>query len=463
MGRTPDVLVVLADQWRGQDQGWIGNDEVHTPHLDKLTETGVAIECTIANHPVCTPSRGDLLTGVHPHRHRAVANDIPIDPTVPTWATVLRDAGHRTSWIGKWHLDGPVRDAPVPAGTAGFDRFASTSCSHDYLDGHYFLSQPGQPPQRVDFAGYEPEVQTELALAALAEPVDEPKCVVVSYGPPHNPYPDVPRRYLDRYDPAGLTLRPNVAAAGQSAQRARLAQYYAGISAVDTQLGRLVADLAERGRLDDTLLIVTADHGDMLGSHGRVAKQVPYAESVRVPLVVHWPAELPSRRFARADGVVGIVDLAATVLDLLGQPSLPHSDGRSVATALRTGTGLPQRALIGNLISVDEGWRQGVGEWRGFVDTTTTYARDINGQPWLLFDDLADPAQLTNLAGTEATASLIATAGALLDQLLAEADDPGGDAATVLRRADRVEEWNARERQQHGERARLLPTGGMDK
>lgn len=448
--RRPDVVLVIADQWRGQDQGWIGNADVQTPHLDQLVTTGVALSGCYANHPVCGPSRASLLTGLLPEDHLVVANDLPLAEDVATLGTALRAAGYRTGWVGKWHLEGLPRDAGIKPGRRGFDWFASTNCSHDYLDGHYYT---GSEPQRVDFTGYEPEIQTELAIDFLTQaPPAVPSCVVVSYGPPHDPYPDVPAVYRDRYDADTLTVRAN--AVDDPDARERLAQYYAGITAIDDQIGRLVGELSACGRLDQTLLVVTADHGDMLGSHGRRAKQVPYAEATSVPQVWHWPAGLAPARLST--GVVGLVDLTPTVLDLLGLPPLPHVYGRSYAPALRGDGALRDRVLLGNAVSVDEGWRQGVGEWRGFVDQRLTYARHVDGTPWVLFDDHADPWQLTNLVDGPASADRLRAADRSLDEMLNEAADLDLPAEALLRRLGLVELWNAREHELNGAEARPL-------
>ncbi len=447
--RRPDVVLVLADQWRGQDQGWAGNAEVATPRLDALARTGVAVGGACANHPVCGPSRASLLTGLLPHDHRAVANDLPLVDGVPTLGTALRDLDYRTGWIGKWHLEGLPRDSGIRPGRRGFDWFATTNCSHDYLDGHYYT---GEDLHRVDFTGYEPHVQTELARAFLDQPGDQPTFLVVSYGPPHDPYPDVPPEYRERYDADALTPRANAGTDAES--RERLAQYYAGITAVDEQIGALVDHLADRGRLDDTLIVVTSDHGDMLGSHGRRAKQVPYAEAVRVPMVWHWPNGLAPRRLD--DGLVGLVDLAPTVLDLVDGPALPGVYGRSFVGALRGVGALRDRVLLGNVVSVDEGWRQGVGEWRGFVDATTTYARSVDGSPWLLFDDGADPWQQVNLVDDRTASRRLAEADRRLDALLAEAGDDELPAEPLLRRLGLVERWNDRERELNGAEGRPL-------
>jgi arylsulfatase A-like enzyme len=446
--RGPNVLLVLADQWRGCDQGWIGNPDVQTPNVDALAARGVRVRDAYANSPVCGPSRASLLTGLLPHRHHVVANDLPLRAGLPTIADVFASAGYRTGWIGKWHLDGLPRDKWVaPDRRGGFDFWASSHCTHDYFDGHYYV---GDDPRPVRFRGYEPVVHTDLAREFLAAEAERPFFLSVSYNPPHDPYPDVPQHYLDRYDPEQLTPRANCA--DGPAERERLQQYYAGITAVDAQLGRLVAALRDSGRLDDTVVVVTSDHGDMLGSQGRRAKQVPYEESVRVPLVVHWPAGLAARD---ADGLIGLVDLPTTILGLIGAPQLSGVYGRDLSAGLAGRGALREEVLLGNTVSFDEGFRQGVPEWRGFRDRHRTYARSADGTPWLLFDDVADPWQQRNLVRD---AAAVRAADARLDDMLAEAGDEPAPAAVTLERLGLVEAWNGREVELHGEAGRVLTT-----
>lgn len=451
MGDRANVLLVLADQWRGTDQGWRGNTEVLTPHLDALAANGVRVPNAYANSPVCGPSRGSLLTGRLPHEHGVVANDLPLRADVPTVAEVLVAEGYRTGWIGKWHLDGLPRDGWVaPGRRRGFEFWASTNCSHEYMDGHYWTGD--DEPERRAFQGYEPVAQTDLALDFLSADGDRPFFLVVSYGPPHDPYPDVPEEYLERYGGTRLTPRANATATPADVER--LLEYYAAITAVDTQLGRIVAGLDELGVLDDTLVVVSSDHGDMLGSHGRRAKQVPYEESVSVPLVLHWPAGLGAR--VADDGLIGLVDLPTTVLGLVGAPPLTGAYGRDLSGALRDGGRMRDVVLLGNFVSFDEGFRQGVPEWRGLRDRRVTYARQVDGTPWLYFDNAEDPWQLRNLVESPDRAADVRAADERLDVLLREVGDDCLPARVTLEQLDLVELWNARERELHGQAARLL-------
>ncbi|MFG1702710.1 sulfatase-like hydrolase/transferase [Nonomuraea sp. M3C6] len=450
---APNVVVLLADQWRGQDQGWLEGttervSQVRTPNLDRLAAGGAAIAGGRASSPVCGPSRASLLTGRLPHQHGVVANDLPLSPRLETLGTALSGAGYQTGWIGKWHLAGLPRDKWVPpAARPGIEHWAGVDCSHDHVDGHYYVGT--ESPTRIEFTGYEPEVQTDLAVEFLAEQ-DAPFFLTVSYNPPHDPYDSVPVHLRTGYPIDRMTVPPNTPDSDEQREVQRL--YWSAITAVDTQIGRIVAALDRLGLRKNTIIVVTSDHGDMLGAHGLRAKQSPYAEAVRVPMVINAPG-VPAYRPA---GLLGLVDLAPTLLGLLGLPPI-GAYGRDLSDQLRSGGPLRPELLIGNWVSFDNGYDQGIGEWRGMVTDELTYARTVDGRPWLLFDDRTDPWQLDNLVADPASAGRVAEADARLAALLAEAEDAFPPADRLLTQLGLIDDWNARESALRGDRARLLP------
>ncbi|GAA2212248.1 sulfatase [Nonomuraea monospora] len=464
---APNLVILLADQWRGQDQGWLsggadrepqGRDspgartsQVRTPNLDRLAAGGAAVAGGLAGSPVCGPSRASLLTGSLPHQHGVVANDLPLSPQRETLATALSAAGYRTGWIGKWHLAGLPRDKWVPpAARPGIGYYAGVDCSHQHVDGHYYTGP--ETRDRIAFTGWEPRIQTDLALDFLTETGGRPFFLTISYNPPHDPYDSVPAHLRTGYPAGRMTVPPNTP--DTPAQRELQRLYWSAITAVDAEIGRVVAGLDRLGLRGDTIVVVTSDHGDLLGAHGLRAKQSPYAEAVRVPMVINGPG-VPAYR---PDGLLGLADLAPTLLGLLGLPPI-GAYGRDLSDRLRSRLPLREELLIGNWVSFDNGYDQGIGEWRGFVTGELTYARRAAG-PWLLFDDRADPWQLRNLAADPASAGRVAGADARLTELLAEAEDGELPAGRLLAELDLIDDWNARESALRGDRARLLPAPG---
>jgi len=420
---SPNVIVVLTDQHRASALGCADDEPVETPNLDRLAASGTRFANAYANCPLCAPSRASLLTGQFPPDTGVTDNGDRLDANVRTIGDVFEAAGYRTGYVGKWHLSGEEENYGLASSSVadhvrshGFDRAVIPEAAHAYFDVDHFVDG-----ERVETAGYAPRVQTDYARQFLRES-QQPTFLVVSYGPPHNPYEQVPETFRDRYDPAELPLRPNVepilpiasdhpepgamwappSSVGSvdlavsdrtyTDPRAGLADYYASITAVDHQLGRLLEELDQLGMREETLVVYGSDHGDQLWSQGHAQKGVPYEESIRIPLVVRWPGEVPEDRVT--DEVTSLVDLAPTLYGLIDIESSADTAGEDHSPVVRGG---------------DESGREAVplanyaAGWRGVRTERYTYARmepaalpHLPDGGWLLFDNQFDPYQLEN-------------------------------------------------------------------
>ncbi len=442
------------------DIGPAGNPDVRTPNLDRLAGDGTRLARAYANCPVCTPSRAVLLTGRHAIATRVVANDLPLPEDMPSIGRCLRDSGYRTGYIGKWHLDGVPRSRWTPPGPRrhGFDDFwAAYNCAHAYLHASYYRDTP----EPIRIAGYEPVAQTDLLLEFIGRRDARPFAAFLAFGPPHDPYEQVPAEYLALYGPEALRLRPNVRPvppgpgdlSGGRDPRRTLAQYYAQVSALDAQVGRILDHLDAAGLGRDTLVVFTSDHGDMLWSQGRMMKQQPWEESIHVPLLFRWPGQVPAG--ATADGLIGLVDLMPTLLALAGVPVPAGVQGADLSGLVTgSGAGRPE-VYIYDLVAVDQSHAQGIPEWRGVRTARHTYARTRDGA-WLLYDNTDDPYQLDNLAGRPEAAGLQRDLDRSVQRWLRATGDafpPGADLIAGLGLATL---WNARERELHPRAPRLV-------
>jgi len=457
----PNLLFVFADQMRSHDMGCAGNGDVQTPNLDRLASEGLMFSNAFANCPVCTPSRATILTGLYPISHRAVANDLPLPTATTSIGMLARQAGYRTGYVGKWHLDGVPRDRFTPPGPrrSGFDYWAAWNCSHQYFDARYHRDSP----QPIEIQGYEPVAQTDLAIEFLHQPDPRPFCLFVSWGPPHDPYDQVPAEYRSLYDPQQIKLRANVRSlqtstkdrAGQMGPAKCLARYYAAITALDEQLGRLLAALNQCRLDDNTIVVFSSDHGDMLFSHGMLKKQQPWEESIRIPLLIRWPGHVPER--TKADALISTVDFAPSLLTLMDiAPDVAMEGTDLSALILGRQADAPSAVLLMDLVTVDEGLDQGLREWRGIRTARHTYARWADGRPWLLIDNSTDPLQLNNLIEDPAAAGLRARLDAQLQGRLQRLGDRCEPWDELIRRLDLIDVWNARETNLRWTRKRLL-------
>jgi arylsulfatase A-like enzyme len=213
-----------------------------------------------------------------------------------------------------------------------------------------------------------------------------------------------------------------------------LANYYAHCTALDDCVGTLWAALKESALDNNTLIVFSSDHGDLLGSHGRQNKQQPYDESIRVPLLLHWPAGLGTRP-RTVDAMIGSEDLMPTILGLCGIRIPDTVEGRNYGGYLNGGENPSDGAELISCATPFGEWssKQGGKEYRGVRTKRFTYVRDLTG-PWLLFDNELDPYQQTNLVGQPQHASLQAELNATLEQKLHAAHDQFLPGETYLKK-----------------------------
>ena len=442
----PNIVLVFADQMRASAMGCAGNPDVISPVMDQLAADGVYCENGIANTPVCCPNRGTLLTSTYPTCHNVQVNDMPVRTDLPSLGTVAKDNGYDTAYIGKWHLDGSPRTKFTPPGPRrlGFDDWAVYNCSHAYMDPKYYRNSP----EVIREEGYEPEVQTNIALDYLESRKHNktPFCMVVSWGPPHDPYDQVPQKYIDMYDPAKITLQPNVIepidnklAHGKDC-RTTIAQYYAAVTALDEQLGRMIDKLKAMGEMDNTLFIFTSDHGDMLWSHGMMKKQAPWAESVDVPLLMRMPSKLDAG--VKRDALFGTVDLLPTICGLLDWDKPATLQGVDLSPCLIDPNATqPTTSLIANYHGFSEAHHQNLYAWRGVRTKTHSYIEKPNRQPWMLLDNQADPYQLNNLIGKTEVGAVQQELFDALTRWLNITDDPALSDDEQLKHFGLFELW----------------------
>jgi len=453
MSSQPNLLIVFSDQHRWCDLGCAGNDEVLSPNLDAFAQGGLQFNAAYSNCPLCVPARGTLLTGLHALKHKAIANDLPVDTSLESFGTRLKSAGYASGYIGKWHLGGVPRDQAIEAPRRlGFDTWKVRQCSHDYLHPVYH----DEANQLHVCEGYEPVVQTDLALDFLnAQTADSPWGLVLSWGPPHEPYDAVPEQYRKHFNPAALTLRGNVpdelgpiAGAGEMGEpelREWLAGYYAHIMALDEQFGRIVAQLKANGQWENTLILYTSDHGDLLGSHNMIFKQMPHEESSHIPLIAG--GGLPELARGQCDGLISLVDLLPTVLSFLNVDFDADAVDGTDLSRLLVDPSAPGADLVYlySLLPCHYAVTRGDASWRTIRTKDSTFAYNADtGSDWLLFDNRKDPLQQTNLI--DACPDL--DVSALRDQLFEciRQYDRNLSWQELIQKEDFVDAWNHSQR-----------------
>lgn len=379
--RPPNIVVCLCDQLRSFSVGCYGDAHARTPNIDRLAVGGVRFEQAFSNNPVCTPSRSSLLSGQYGRTCTGeignVADDPPtpvrrrlVDPTLPE---ALRGAGYQTALIGKWHID------PSPM-SVGFDYSLHPLTIHRYAQQTFLENDK----RWFDVGPYAPDFEGQQVRRYIGENRDRPFFLFYNISLPHEPIgaAEMPPQYAGMFDPAQVPLRPNVYKDGQAAHREQwfkiytiwdyfwrvaprpcwnasprcnypgqigelptdalpagfdlrhlTALYYGATAWTDALVGGLRASLEENGLLDNTIVVFLSDHGDNLGSHHLFNKDCLYEESIRIPMIFHWPQGLSPR--VDATHLSQIIDVAPTLLGLAGVDAPPTMQGRNLAAAMR--------------------------------------------------------------------------------------------------------------------------------
>ena len=263
----PNIVYILTDQWRGSALGYAGNPNVKTPFLDTFAKESVNFTNAISVTPVCTPHRAALLTGKFPTTTGMFVNDLYLPSEELTMAEIYKEAGYNTAYWGKWHLDGHGRSTYIPKERRqGFEYWKALECSHNYNKMPYY---DNDDPELKHWKTYSPFAIVEDAnsyLAARAKE-DKPFLAVLSIATPHFPHNSAPQKYKDMYPPDSLILNPNVPKDIETRIRKELQGYYAHATATDAAIGQLLQQIETLQLTDNTIIVFSADHGEMMGAH----------------------------------------------------------------------------------------------------------------------------------------------------------------------------------------------------
>jgi arylsulfatase A-like enzyme len=403
--RPPNVLFIIADEWRAQATTYNGDPNVRTPNLDKLARQSISFDNAISGCPVCCPARASIMTGQYPLTNGVFINDVELKPNAPTLAETFTKAGYSTGYIGKWHLYGSPdgnygrRLAPVPPDKRlGFDYWKACECTHEYNHSLYYEGNDTTPKY---WPGYDAFSQTDDACRFIEQRAksQNPFFLFLSLGPPHFPYPTAPEKYKAMYQKQALTLRPNVPKEKRAEAEDILRGYYAHMAALDDCFAKLLTTLEKQQISEDTIVVFTSDHGDMMLSQGLTTKLYPWDESVRIPFLLRYP-----RRFGQTARRINktpcsMPDIMPTLLSLAGLKTPEAVQGVDMFTSKANS------AFISLPVPITEARKYGFAEYRGIRTETHTYVRTRQG-PWLLYDNLKDPYQMHNLAAQKIPAAL---------------------------------------------------------
>jgi arylsulfatase A-like enzyme len=429
VGYRPNVLMIVSDQERADVLGCYGGP-CRTPAIDGLAADGVRFETCLAPSAICSPTRASFLTGLYPHGHGILNNvhepdalRVELAPGTVTYPELLREAGYRLGYVGKWHAG---RGGPQARGfhdvVMAPDVVAGAN-DEAIVEAEPELSEPiyaSYPHGRLLIAGIDPrppgstetrrDADAAIGLLRQYADLDRPFCIRLDFEGPHHPYMP-PEPYAALYEPEEIAPWPNFAddATTKPAAQARLieqrgvvgwtwadwqpvvARYFGFVSFIDAEIGRVLDAVDELGLRDTTIVIHTADHGDMTGSHGGQFNKGPlmYDEICRVPLIVRDPRST-TRGVCR--GLVGSPALMPTILELAGVAVPPGRHVTSLVPWIVDPAAAPDDGAAFAEYHGDE-W--GLYSMRMIRTRTAKYVYSPHGTDEL-YDLEADPHELVN-------------------------------------------------------------------
>ncbi|HOJ34479.1 MAG TPA: sulfatase-like hydrolase/transferase [Candidatus Hydrogenedentes bacterium] len=369
----PNLLFLWTDEQRADTISVYGNNKIKTPNLAQLARESIVFENAYVTQPVCTPSRSSVMTGLWPHQNGCTQNNVALDETTPTFPELLDDDDYCTGYFGKWHLG----DEIFPQ--HGFQEWQSIEDMYwryyrenrdidkksDYCA---WLKELGYEPDtsRGDFSREfaaalpiqhcKPKFLEQKACDFLRRHQKEPFILYVNFLEPHMPFtgplneyhrPDevyLPSNFddpLEENEPEAYRERAakytgmysgKFDLSKESEWRRLIAQYWGLVSQVDISVGAILTELERLGLADNTIVVFTSDHGDMMGSHRLIEKSIMYQEALRVPWMIRLPK--PYSQHRRVKEHVSHIDLVPTLLELMNKPQRDDLPGKSLVPFL---------------------------------------------------------------------------------------------------------------------------------
>lgn len=436
MKRKPNLLFVFADQWRRDAMGFMGKDEVITPNIDSFAQESLNFDNAMSACPLCSPNRATMFTGTHPVTHGVWTNCKPGLPNLElretdiTLMDVLKNDGYKIGYIGKWHLDSPeVNFNPEPVSGArdwdaftppgkrrhGVDYWYSYGTYDQHLKPHYWHDDN----KMIQIDQWSVEHETDKAIEFINKNKDEAFSLILSWNPPHTPLDLVPQKYVDMYKDKKFKVNPNVLLTGVTDHTESvnprlnftdeeyqdvMRKYFAAVTGIDENFGRLLQNLKDNGIYDDTIIVLTADHGEMLCAHRLWSKHVWFEESTGVPFLIKY-----GDRFVkgRTDVVLNGVDIMPTLLSLMELPIPESVQGIDLKEVIVNGSDIENYAIMtgypGQMRAIEEFKSHGKENvafgWRAIRTKQYTYAINrgytmAHGIERLLYDNINDPYQM---------------------------------------------------------------------
>jgi arylsulfatase A-like enzyme len=440
-----NLLVIQTDEHHFKTLGCYGGEIVKTPNIDWIAKNGAIATSFYATTPVCSPSRGALMSGKYPQHTPVTNNNIKLGDNIVTFAEVLRRKGYATGYAGKWHLDGNGKPQWGPKRKFGWEdnRFM-------FNRGHWKMLTDGPNGPRVgstkngrpdyglkgaDEKSFATDWLTDKVINFVNEKKGKSFCYMVSYPDPHGPntvrapydkmYQDVkvpiPRSVNKTREqtPVWAAKAPRLTA---DTIRLLMPKYYGMVKCLDDNIGRILDTLRKNGQIERTIIVFTSDHGDLCGEHGRLNKGVPFEGSSRIPFLIYTLGKIEGGTVV--DEALSCVDFLPTVMSLMDVDHGLQVSGRNAANLFRAQGGRWRDLTILRSTSNPQ------AQWLCAVSDRYKLVYASSGKPWL-FDLQKDADELTNRFTDPACQAIVREMTAGLIEYCKTQKDPYGEVPHI--------------------------------
>lgn len=447
----PNVVIIMTDEHNfrtlgcyreqlppGQAFPWGKDVKVETPNIDALAHQGALCLNYYAAHPVSGPSRGCFMTGLYPQKHGVTTNNLSLKDEVVTFAATLAENGYSTGYFGKWHLDGASKPGWKPERQFGF-----ADNRYMYNRGHWKklsdkrgepeitgLNAQGKPAENIlgnaDEKSFATDFMTDRALRFITDNKNKPFCCFLSIADPHGPNL-VRTPYSEMYTHLNID-HPHSASADvkhmpswaqkskrtlvDAAPRNGIAQYLGMVKCIDDNVGKVVRCLQNLDLSKNTIIIFTADHGDLLGEHGRDNKGVPFEGSAKIPFIWFYPDKVTAGSLIRVP--MNNTDFTPTLLGLMDIDSRERYQGKDYSRVITGGK------KDSDCITIFKGQ-----EWIASTDGRYKLIYSAGRQEIpVLFDLSEDPNELVNIYQHKENKGIIKKLAAYLKNYCLTCEEP---------------------------------------
>jgi len=421
----PNLLIIHTDEHNFRTLGcyralmppdqamvWGARAVLETPNIDGIAKAGAICTKFYATTPLCSPSRSAFMTGRYPQNTPVTTNNVAMSDDVVTFAEVLRRSGYATGYAGKWHLDGSGKPQWAPKRQFGY-----ADNRYMYNRGHWKQLEDtpagprvkarganGKPNYNVrgaDAKGFTTYFLADKAVEFIRAHKDEPFCFMLAIDDPHGPNSvrppyDTMFERITFQDPRTMHKPDSAVPAWgpkevHSLSNPLMRQYFGMVKCIDENVGKILGELSKLGLAENTIVVFTADHGDMCGEHGRHNKTVPFEASAKVPFVIRAPGRVKPGTVVRQ--AIGCVDFSPTILRLMGMDAPGKTEGRD-ASALLTGKTPDSWKDVVFMRGASASSRS-PGKWLAAVTQRYKLIVSPIEKPWL-FDLRKDPDEVSN-------------------------------------------------------------------